>query len=305
MGDLSHKDVTDLVICYQETGSKEALDKIVRQYENLVFSIARRFLATGVPLEDLSQVGYIGLLGAIKRFDPERGFVLMTFAVPNIIGEIKRYCRDKHVMVRTPRDLYYLELKVQAAREELKSEGRPNPTLDELSKYIGESIEEISLAICSKRGIMSLDAPTWEDDDATAHDIIDANSPGLETFLSRTDLSKLFERLTERERWIIYQRFYLDASQSQIAANVGVSQMHISRIIEKVLKKMAASPEDLVLDALKKRAQSRETLQSWTGLNGDLDPAIVSLLFSRKIKSVRRGNAPGRDIFALARGRKG
>jgi RNA polymerase sigma-B factor len=229
---------------YHEQGDVSAREKLIEQYMPLVRSLARRYSYRGEQLEDLVQIGAIGLIKAIDRFDVSRGVELTTYATPNIIGEIKRHFRDKGWSVRVPRGLQ--ELNVQLARlvEQLTVQLGRSPTIPELAAAAGVQEEEVLEALESGRAYssVSLSAAGGGDDDDELDPLESLGEEEHEYQVSedRVVLEPGFRVLDERERTILHLRFFKGLTQSQIAQQIGISQMHVSRLIRRSLDKIRA-----------------------------------------------------------------
>jgi RNA polymerase sigma-B factor len=232
----------ELLRRYHERGDLEARERLIEQYLPLVRSLARRYSYRGEMLEDLVQVGCIGLIKAIDRFDIERGVELTTYATPNIIGEIKRHFRDKGWSVRVPRGLQELNVRLSHLLEELTVQLERSPTITELAQAAGVEDEEVLEALESGQAYatLSLSAPSGSDD---ASDLDPLESLGeleheYEVSEDRAVLAPGWKALDERERKILHLRFFEGLTQSQIAQQVGISQMHVSRLIRRSLEKL-------------------------------------------------------------------
>ena len=210
---------------------------------NLVRYLAVKFANRGEALDDLIQVGTVGLLKAIDRFDLERGVEFTTYATPTIVGEIKRYFRDKGWAVKVPRRLQELNLAVNRAIEKLTVKLGHSPTVTELASHLGASEEDVLEAqeLGQAYNLLSLDTELNGEGDKksqTLADYVGQNDAGLELLEDRANLEKAFEVLTGRERVILYLRFYESVSQTEIAKRLNVSQMHVSRLQQKALEKL-------------------------------------------------------------------
>ncbi|MFN8169034.1 MAG: RNA polymerase sigma factor SigF [Candidatus Nanopelagicales bacterium] len=217
---------------------RRARDELVTIHLPLVQYLARRFRDRGEPLEDLVQVGTIGLIKAVDRFDPERGVEFSTYATPTIVGEIKRHFRDKGWAIRVPRRLQELRISIGQATAELSQKSGRSPTVSELAAHIGVSEDEIieGLEGAQAYSTSSLDAQVGGDDDAPMlADRLGADDPDLEGVEYRESLRPLLAALPARERRILVLRFFHGMTQSQIAEEVGISQMHVSRLLAKSL----------------------------------------------------------------------
>lgn len=227
---------------YHEQGDLQAREQLIEQYMSLVRSLARRYSYRGEQLEDLVQIGAIGLIKAIDRFDLERGVELTTYATPNIIGEIKRHFRDKGWSVRVPRGLQELNVQLSRLVEQLTVQLGRSPTIPELAKAAGVQEEEVLEALESGRAYTSLSLSVGsgggDDDDLDPLESIGTEEHQYEVSEDRAVLAPGFKALDERERKILQLRFFEGLTQSQIAQQVGISQMHVSRLIRRSLEKI-------------------------------------------------------------------
>jgi RNA polymerase sigma-B factor len=214
---------------------------LVELHLPLVEYLARRFRNRGEWLDDLTQVATIGLIKSIDRFDLERGVEFSTYATPTIVGEIKRHFRDKGWAVRVPRRLQELKLSLTKAIGDLaQREGRA-PTVSELAAHLQMSEEEVleGLESANAYSTVSLDAPDSGDEDAPAvADSLGMVDDALEGVEYRESLKPLLERLPPREKKILLLRFFGNMTQSQIAAELGISQMHVSRLLARTLAQL-------------------------------------------------------------------
>ena len=228
---------------YHEQGDLAARKQLIEQYMSLVRSLARRYSYRGEQLEDLVQIGAIGLIKAIDRFDVNRGVELTTYATPNIIGEIKRHFRDRGWAVRVPRGLQELNIQLSRLIEELTVQLGRSPTIAELAKSAEVSEEEVLEALESGRAYssLSLSAGSAGHDDEGELDPLESlgtEEHQYEVSEDRAVLAPGFRVLDERERKILHLRFFEGLTQSQIAQQVGISQMHVSRLIRRSLEKI-------------------------------------------------------------------
>ena len=213
---------------------------------SLVEHCARRFRNRGEPFEDLVQVGTIGLIKAVDRFETDRGVEFSTYATPTVIGEIKRHFRDKGWAIRVPRRLQELRMQIGSATGELTQKLGRSPTPRELAEVIGCTVEEIMEGIESSHAYatLSLDATDDNDDGPPAMlatlGVEDANIEHVEV---RESIKPLLEGLGEREKRILLLRFFKNMTQSQIAEEIGVSQMHVSRLLTRTLTQLRTSLE--------------------------------------------------------------
>ncbi|HEX7255855.1 MAG TPA: SigB/SigF/SigG family RNA polymerase sigma factor [Gaiellaceae bacterium] len=227
---------------YHEDGDLAAREQLIERYMSLVRSLARRYAYRGEQLDDLVQIGAIGLIKAIDRFDLERGVELTTYATPNIIGEIKRHFRDKGWSVRVPRGLQELNVQVSKLIEQLTVQLGRSPTIPELAKAAGVEEEQVLEALESGRAYSSVSLSTGggsdEDGDVDPLESLGTIEHEYEVSEDRAVLAPGFKVLDERERKILHLRFFSGLTQSQIAAEIGISQMHVSRLIRRSLEKI-------------------------------------------------------------------
>jgi RNA polymerase sigma-B factor len=228
---------------YHEQGDLAAREQLIEQYMSLVRSLARRYSYRGEQLDDLVQIGAIGLIKAIDRFDVNRGVELTTYATPNIIGEIKRHFRDRGWSVRVPRGLQELNIQLSRLIEDLTVQSGRSPTIPELAKAAGVTDEEVLEALESGRAYSSLSLSAGsggQDDDGEIDPLesLGTEEHQYEVSEDRAVLAPGFRVLDERERKILHLRFFEGLTQSQIAQQVGISQMHVSRLIRRSLEKI-------------------------------------------------------------------
>ena len=250
-GDEAREQNTVLFAQFHDTSSTEparlaARDGLVTLHLPLVEHCARRFRNRGEPFEDLVQVGTIGLLKSTDRFDLERAVEFSTYATPTIIGEIKRYFRDKGWAIRVPRRLQELRMQIGAATAELTQSLGRSPTPRELAGAIGCSVEEIIEGIESSNAYstLSLDATDdAEDGGGSMLDAIGVMDENLEHVEIRESLKPLLDALEPREKKILLLRFFKNRTQTQIAEEIGVSQMHVSRLLTRTLDQLRTSLE--------------------------------------------------------------
>ena len=227
---------------YKEHGDMDAREQLVMSHFNLVRFLANKFKNRGEPLDDLIQVGYLGLLKAIDRFDPERGLEFTTYATPTILGEIKRHFRDKGWSVRVPRRLQELSAKVNQATDTLTTQLQRSPTIDEIADYLDASVDEVLEAMESSSAYSSVPLEgtgSSENDDAPS--IIDRYATE-DSELALTDdrliIEEALEGFSPREREVIELRFLKGMTQIEIAEKLGISQVQVSRLLRRTLKKI-------------------------------------------------------------------
>jgi RNA polymerase sigma-B factor len=232
----------ELIRRCQQDASPHLRAQTVEAFMPLARSLARRYHRGEEPLEDLEQVAALGLLKAIKGFDPDRGSAFASFAVPTIVGELRRHFRDKGWAVRVPRDLQELALAVQRKADAMSTEvGRP-PTAEELAQRLGRDVEDVLEAREALRAMRpaSLDRPAAAEDDeddiplARIGDI----DPGYERTEEAVTIGSLVRGLPERERKILALRFGGDLTQSEIGERLGISQMHVSRLLRRTIEEL-------------------------------------------------------------------
>jgi RNA polymerase sigma-B factor len=211
-------------------------DQLVKAWLPMAHRIAGRFRDRGESVEDLRQVAALGLVKAIDRFAPERG-AFESYAVPTITGEVKRHFRDRMWALRVPRRVQELRNKVRIARRELtQTPGTPEPSVADLAAHTGLTEEEVScgLEALESFSTLSLDAELSGDDDGySLADTLGATDSSFDTVIDRESAKEGLRRLPERERAILYMRFFEDMTQSRIADQLGISQMHVSRLISR------------------------------------------------------------------------
>jgi RNA polymerase sigma-B factor len=234
-----------LLAQYAGTRDPQLRAALVERFLPLARSIAKRYRKAEEPFDDLLQVASLGLLKAVDRFDPERGIAFSSFAVPTIVGELRRHFRDRCWSVRPPRELQERALEVDKYRTELTTRLGRSPSVREIGQAVELDDEQVLEALQAQQGMRaaSLDAPRGNSDEpgatlADAHGTLD---PELTRAEHRATLARLFERLDAREEHVLRLRFEQDLTQEQIGKLVGVSQMQVSRIIRSAVAKLAAA----------------------------------------------------------------
>jgi RNA polymerase sigma-B factor len=227
---------------FRRTGDPALREQLVARHENLVRFLAAKFANRGEPLEDLIQVGMIGLINAVDRFEPERRIKFSTYATPTIIGEIKRYFRDRAWNLKVPRWLQELNLRVVKANEELAQQLGRAPNIQEIAAYLGCSEEEAldATELGNAYETVSLDSRLAVEGDAplTLSDSIGGDDLDIGQIESYDDLKAAVDQLENRERIIIYLRFFQDLSQTEVARRLNISQMHVSRLQARALRRL-------------------------------------------------------------------
>lgn len=213
-----------------------AREELVKLHMPLVEYLARRFKGRGEPLEDLVQVASMGLLKAIDRFDSERGVEFSTYATPTIVGELKRHFRDKGWAIRIPRRLQEIGLQLAKVVPALSQDLGRSPSISEIAARTELSEEDVLEAMNASQAysLVSLDAPVGEDG-ADSLSMLGAEDESLEMFEAWSSVAHLLEKLPTRERQILHLRFVTGETQSQIATKLGISQMHVSRLLARTL----------------------------------------------------------------------
>jgi len=222
----------------------ECRDALVHLHLPLVEHCARRFRNRGEPFEDLLQVSTIGLLKSIDRFDLDRGVEFSTYATPAIIGEIKRYFRDKGWAIRVPRRLQEMRMMIGTATSELSQSLGRSPTPREIAERIGVSVDDVMEGIESSNAYSTLSLDATDDSDDGGGSMLDAIGvldENLEHVEIRESLKPLLDALEPREKRILLLRFFRNKTQTQIAEEIGVSQMHVSRLLTRTLEQLRTS----------------------------------------------------------------
>ena len=232
-----------LLTRYHRHGDQAAREALVQRFLPLAHQLARRYQGAGEPLDDLIQVASLGLLKAIERFDPERATAFSSFAVPTILGELKRHFRDKGWSVRVPRDLQELAVKLERTTEAVSRDLGRAPTAEEIGQRLGVSPEEVLEAREAAQAYraVSLDRPRSDDDDGgeAVSDTLGGEDPEFRRAEDAATVSRLMRVLSEREREVLRLRFEEDLTQSEIGERIGVSQMHVSRLIRQAVARLA------------------------------------------------------------------
>jgi len=216
-------------------------DQLIEAHLGLAEYLARRFANRGEPLDDLVQVASLGLVKAVERFDPGRGLEFTTFATPTIVGELKRHFRDKGWAVRVPRRVQELHLRVTGVVDELQLELGRSPTVAEIAVRAGTSEDEVIEAVDAGSAYRStsLDASRGDDEESPGLlGQLGELDPELARAESRTGLNPLLRQLPDREQLMLYLRFYEGKTQSEIAQRLGISQMHVSRLLARSLERL-------------------------------------------------------------------
>jgi RNA polymerase sigma-B factor len=225
----------------------ELRTRLVTEHMPVAEHIARRFSHQGAPLEDLAQVARIGLINAVDRFDPTHGSDFMSYAVPTIMGEVRRHIRDTSWAVHVPRRLKELRLSISGAVTDLSQRLGRAPTPSQIAEHLGITREEVfeGLEATNAHHSLSLDYLLTDDpDSASLADTLGSDDPELSVVDAREALYPLIKRLPERQQKIITLRFFGNLTQTQIADRLGISQMHVSRLLAKSLDSLRAGLSD-------------------------------------------------------------
>ena len=241
--DPNREQLAGLFADYRRTADPAIRDRLVEAHLGLAEYLARRFDRRGEPLDDLVQVASLALIKAVERFDPERGLEFSTFAVPTIVGELKRHFRDKSWAVRVSRRLQELHLRLGTAVSDLTHELGRSPTIPEIAGRLGVTPEDVVEAMEAGRAYRSssLDAPLAGDESEGTTPLsarIGDADLNLKMVDERSQLASLLKDLPERERTILLLRFFDGLTQSQIADRIGISQMHVSRLLSRTLEQL-------------------------------------------------------------------
>jgi RNA polymerase sigma-B factor len=236
----SRKADRDLLRRYHEGGDTDAREQLIERHLPLVRSLARRYAGRGEALEDIEQVGAIGLIKAIDRFELSREVSLATYATPNVVGEIKRHFRDKGWAVRVPRALQELNASMSGSIERLTVKLSRSPTIDEIAQELETTSEQVleAMEVGSAYSTVSLNSGPSGEEELDPLETIGEEDAEFERSEDRASLAPALERLPSREREILRMRFEEGLPQTQIAQRVGLSQMHVSRLIRKSLAAM-------------------------------------------------------------------
>jgi RNA polymerase sigma-B factor len=237
----------ELFVRYRD-GDPQAREQLIERFLPLARQLARRYQRASEPLDDLLQVASMGLIKAIDRFDADREIAFSSYAVPTILGEIKRHFRDRTWAVRVPRDLQELTLKVDRAVGDLSEALRRQPSVAEIGEAVGAEEEEVLEALQAGGAYraVSFEAPRGSGDDeevATLADSIGVDEAGFDRAEERATLARLLSTVTPREREVLRMRFEEDMTQAEIGAVIGVSQMQVSRVIRQAIARLRAAAD--------------------------------------------------------------
>ena len=243
---LTDTNVDALLVAYHRDGDESAREQALVELMPLVRALASRYAGRGEPIEDLVQVGSIGLIKAVDRFDVDRGVDIASYAVPTIVGEIRRHFRDKAWAMHVPRRLKELSLRLSRTLDQLTTELGRSPTIAELAAAAGVDEEDAIDALDSMNAYStrSLHAPFDDSSDDSLSERLGADELGYAEVEEGSIVSAGMDALDERERQIVELRFFHELTQSQIASEIGISQMHVSRLLRRALATMRGRIEE-------------------------------------------------------------
>lgn len=253
---LQRTDIYELIAAYQQDPADEAVQlKLIHQYKNLVISLSNKFSKSRDIQEDLFQVGMIGLIAAFRRFDFTLGRSFESFAVPTIVGEIKRYIRDKTWSVHVPRRIKELGPKIKKAVDQLTIDLQRSPQVAEIAKYLEVSEEDVleTMEMGKSYNALSVDTKIEADSEGstvTLLDLVGRQDQGFEGINQKLLLEKAFHVLTDREKEILECTYFENLSQKETGERLGISQMHVSRLQRRALRKLRETLPDEGLEHL-------------------------------------------------------
>ena len=247
MGTVMERGVDALLVAYHREGDRDARERALVELMPLVRALASRYAGRGEPLEDLVQVGALGLVKAVDRFDVDRGVEFSSYAVPTIVGEIRRHFRDKAWAMHVPRRVKELSVRLSRVLDELTTDLGRSPTVAELAEAAGAEEEEVIDALDSAYAYStrSLHAPFDEGGDDSLAEKLGEEELGYRDVEDGSLIATGLDALDDRERRIVELRFFDEMTQSQIAAEIGISQMHVSRLLRRALVKMRGRIEEV------------------------------------------------------------
>jgi len=238
----SEQEAEQLFREFKETRDPRLRERLIELHQNLVRYLASKFANRGEPLEDLIQVGMIGLINAIDRYEPDGATKIYTYATPTLLGEIRRYFRDKAWSLKVPRRLQELNQAATKVAEELTQKLGHPPTIQEIAKKLGTTEEETieAMELGSAYEAISLDSKVEQEDDSplSLGEFLGGVDLSLENIEMYDDIKRAIEQLDPREKAIIYYRFFRNMSQTEVAKRLNISQMHVSRLQQRALRKL-------------------------------------------------------------------
>lgn len=232
-------DHTLALITKSQQGDKKARDTVFEENTGLIYSVAKRFVGCGVEMEDLIQIGSIGLLKAVDHFNASFEVKFSTYAVPMIAGEIKRYLRDDGIL-KVSRSLKENCVRIYSAREKLEKELGREPVMEEIAQSAQLSVDEVVMSLESGAEVESLHKIIYQGDgnDISLIDRLQEKENGQDAALNRIFLDEILKKLDARERQLIYMRYFKDMTQTEIAVEMGISQVQVSRMEKRILKQL-------------------------------------------------------------------
>ncbi|RGY92982.1 SigB/SigF/SigG family RNA polymerase sigma factor [Ruminococcus sp. AM07-21] len=232
-------DHTLALITKSQQGDKKARDTVFEENTGLIYSVAKRFVGRGVEMEDLIQIGSIGLLKAVDHFNASFEVKFSTYAVPMIAGEIKRYLRDDGIL-KVSRSLKENCVRIYSAREKLEKELGREPVMEEIAQSAQLSVDEVVMSLESGAEVESLHKIIYQGDgnDISLMDRLQEKENGQDAALNRIFLDEILKKLDARERQLIYMRYFKDMTQTEIAVEMGISQVQVSRMEKRILKQL-------------------------------------------------------------------
>ena len=225
---------------YKRTSDVDIRNRIIDNNMNLAQSLAKKFLGRGTDLDDLIQIASLALIKAVERYDPDYDVKFITFATPTVIGEIKKYFRDKAMVIKLPRRVYENRAKISQARSDLLVIKSTTPSANDIADYTGLSLEEVieALELDTKAYAASIDAQAPAGDEIDFHEVIGREDMGFIDLENNDMIEKMMSCLDSFEKEFIEMRFYKEMTQVQMAKKLNASQMYVSRLEKKILKKM-------------------------------------------------------------------
>jgi RNA polymerase sigma-B factor len=233
---------SELFECWRTHRDRRARDELVERFLPLAYKLARRYIRSSEPFDDLAQVASLGLIKAVERFDPSRGYAFSSLAVPTILGELKRYFRDSSWALHVERSAQERARQITAAQNAISARTGRAPTISELSQYLECSEEEVidGLQIAEAYDAISLDAPPPNETDGPSSRLSSLGQldPQIELVSDAVTIFAAAKHLPDRERVVLYLRFAEDLPQTEIAKRIGVSQMQVSRLLRRSLARL-------------------------------------------------------------------
>ncbi len=239
---MKDEHLTPLWERYGQTRGRPERDQLVEAYLPLAYAVAQKFAGRGVEREDLEQVAAMALLKAVERFEPDRGFRFVTYAVPTITGDLRNYLRDKGSLMRLPRDGRQRLYALSREQQRFESEQMRSPTAVELAQRLQTTVEDVLmlLSLQTAGDAVSLDMPVGEDGDTQLQDLLGSDEKGYERFEASSWMEALLQQVGDMERRLLELRYQEGLGQRDVAKRLGVSQMQVSRMERRVLARLRA-----------------------------------------------------------------